>query len=61
MTLPFNLVGFLAEISKALADENISVFVISAYSTDHILVKKRDLVKAIKKLKELGFEIKVIE
>jgi len=57
MTLPFSLVGFLAEISKALADENISVFVISAYSTDHILVKEKELPKAIDKLEKLGFTI----
>jgi hypothetical protein len=62
MTLPFNLVGFLAEISKALADENISVFVISAYSTDHILVKEKELPKAIDKLEKLGFTVEnVIE
>ena len=59
MVLPFGLVGFLAKISKALADENISIFVISAYSTDHILVKEKDLHKAVRKLKALGFNVKV--
>ncbi|MFA4820246.1 MAG: ACT domain-containing protein [Candidatus Aenigmatarchaeota archaeon] len=58
MVLPFGLVGFLAKISKALADENISLFAISAYSTDHILVKEKDLSKAISKLKTLGLSIK---
>ena len=52
--LPFELVGFLAKVSKALADENIPIFVISAYSTDHILVKEKDLARAEEKLKELG-------
>ena len=55
--LPFNLVGFLAKVSKALAEEKISIFVISAYSTDHILVKEKNLKKAISKLKNLGFKI----
>ena len=55
MLLPFGLVGFLAKVSKALADENISIFAISAYSTDHILVKEKDISKAIKKLEALGF------
>ncbi|MCK4310334.1 MAG: ACT domain-containing protein, partial [Methanomicrobia archaeon] len=55
--LPFELVGFLAKISKVLADEKISIFAISAYSTDHILVKEKDLAKAIKKLENLGFII----
>jgi len=54
MVLPFGLVGFLAKISKVLADENIPIFVISAYSTDHILVKEKDLTRTEEKLKELG-------
>jgi len=57
MVLPFGLVGFLAKVSRALADEKISIFAISAYSTDHILVKEKDLTKAIKKLENLGFSV----
>jgi len=55
MVLPFELVGFLAKISKVLTDEKIPIFAISAYSTDHILVKKKDLKRAKEKLKELGY------
>ena len=54
IVLPFGLVGFLAKISKVLADEKIPIFAISAYHTDHILVKEKDLVRAEEKLKELG-------
>ncbi len=54
MVLPFGLVGFLAKVSKVLADEKIPIFAISAYSTDHILVKEKYLAKAEEKLKELG-------
>jgi hypothetical protein len=54
MVLLFGLVGFLAKVSKVLADEKIPIFVISAYSTDHILVKEKDLAMAEEKLKELG-------
>ncbi|NCO24710.1 MAG: ACT domain-containing protein [Candidatus Infernicultor aquiphilus] len=54
MVLPFGLVGFLAKVSKMLADENISIFVVSAYSTDHILVKEKNLTRTEEKLKELG-------
>jgi hypothetical protein len=57
MLLPLELVGFLSKVSYALAERNISIFVISAYSTDHILVKEKDLDEAIKALKELGFII----
>ena len=54
MVLPFGLVGFLAKVSQLLAEEKIPIFVISAYSTDHILIKKKDLEIAKKKLKMLG-------
>lgn len=54
MVLPFGLVGFLAKVSKILADEKISIFAISGYSTDHILVKENDLAKAKQKLENLG-------
>ena len=54
MLLPFGLVGFLAKVSKVLADEKIPIFAISAYSTDHILVREKDLARAEEKLKELG-------
>ncbi|HLC51337.1 MAG TPA: ACT domain-containing protein [archaeon] len=54
MVLPFGLVGFMAKASQALADEKIPIFAISAYSTDHILVKEKDLAKATKKLESLG-------
>ena len=60
MVLPFGLVGFLAKVSKVLADEKISIFAVSAYSTDHILVKQKDIEKAVKKLEALGFEVRGI-
>ena len=54
MVLPFGLVGFLAKVSKVLVDEKIPIFAISAYSTDHILVKEKNLKRAKEKLKEIG-------
>jgi hypothetical protein len=35
----------------------VAVFVISAYSTDHLLIKELDLDKALAKLREVGFEV----
>ncbi len=55
--LPFGLVGFIARVAKALAEENIPIFVVSAYSTDHLLVKEKHLAKARKKLESLGFDV----
>lgn len=56
LVLPFELVGFLAKITTPLARAKISVFVLSSYSTDHILVKDKDLIQAIRVLKSLGFK-----
>ncbi len=56
MVLPFGLIGFIAKISSALAENGISIFVISSYSTDHVFVKEKDLEKTVKVLGSLGFE-----
>ena len=55
--LPFELVGFLAHIATLLAEEEISIFAISAYSTDHILVKENNLEKTLKILRDDGIKI----
>ena len=60
MVLPFELVGFLAKVSEVLAEESISIFAISAYSRDHILIKEKDVEKALKKLEGLGCVVKTI-
>ncbi len=54
MVLPFSLVGFLSKISTLLSEEKIPLFVISSYSTDHILIKEKDLVKAKEQLEKIG-------
>ena len=54
MVLPFELVGFLATVASVLAEEGISIFAVSAYSTDHVLVKDVDVDAATKKLEALG-------
>jgi hypothetical protein len=37
-----SLVGFMAVVTKALAENNISVLPYAAYSTDHIFVAEED-------------------
>ena len=51
--LNFSVVGFLAEISRILAEAEISIIALSAFSRDHILVKQNDLAKALKVLGEV--------
>jgi hypothetical protein len=58
IVLPLQTIGFLAKVTTVLADECISVFVLSTYSTDHILVKKQDLHKTLRKLETLGLSVK---
>lgn len=57
MDLPFELVGFLGTVATELANADISVFVISSYSTDHVFVKADDLDDAISQLERLGCTI----
>ncbi len=54
MILPFEMVGFLSRISVALAEAGIPIFVISSYSTDHILVKEKHIPAAIRALQKIG-------
>jgi len=48
--LDFNVVGFLAEVSRILAEAGISIVALSAFSRDHLLIKQEDLPKALKVL-----------
>jgi hypothetical protein len=57
MVLPFELVGFLATVSNAFAEEGIPIFAVSAYSTDHIFVRGKDLPKAKERLRTFGCRI----
>ena len=52
--LDFSLTGILAALTVPLAQEGVSVFAISTYDTDYLLVKKEQLEKAVKVLAENG-------
>lgn len=52
--LDFSMVGVIAQISKSLAENNISIFVISTFDTDYICVKEKDLAQTINILKKAG-------
>jgi hypothetical protein len=49
--LDFSSIGIIAEVSGLLKKSEISIFTISTYDTEYILVKNQDLVKAIDSLK----------
>ena len=56
--LDFALTGILSGLSAVLAQAGISLFAISTYDTDYILVKERDLEKAVEVLGRAGYSFK---
>ena len=54
--LDFALTGILAGLAGALAQAGISLFAISTYDTDYVLVKEKDLDKAVEALRAAGCE-----
>ena len=55
-TLDFSLIGILSKISTILANANISIFAISTYNTDYILLKEDKIKEIIKVLEENGYK-----
>ncbi|MBK1813812.1 ACT domain-containing protein [Clostridium sp. YIM B02505] len=55
--LDFSLIGILSSISSILASKGISIFAVSTYDTDYILIKNKDIDKAVKSLIEERYEI----
>jgi uncharacterized protein len=55
--LPLNLVGIVAAIADPLAEAGMSIFAISTYDTDYVLVKAGELEKALQALRRAGHQI----
>lgn len=55
--LDFSLIGILAEIAAVLADHGISIFAVSTYNTDYVLVKKERYRKALEVLEDAGYQV----
>lgn len=55
--LEFSQVGILAGLSAALAKANVSIFVISTFDTDYILVKAEKLPRAKEALEAAGYAV----
>ena len=53
IVLDLAIVGFMAVVSRRLADEGVSIYALSTYLRDHILVKEGDCVKAVEALRRL--------
>ena len=57
-TMEFSLVGILAGIADTLAEQHISIFAVSTYDTDYILVKQENFEKALKTLAGHGYTVR---
>jgi len=56
VAVPFYSPGFIATISKSLAERNISVLVVSTYSRDYFIVSEKDVPDALCELRKLGIK-----
>lgn len=59
-SLDFSLTNIIAPLTTALSTARISVFVISTFETDYVLVKEAQLVDAINVLAATGYEIRPV-
>jgi uncharacterized protein len=55
--LDFALTGIVARLSAVLAAASISVFIISTYDTDYLLVREGDLESAIAAFRGAGHQV----
>jgi hypothetical protein len=53
-SMPFSLVGVLASLVQPLAEAGISVFAVSTFDTDYVLVKAADLERTQRALEQAG-------
>jgi len=56
--LDFSLTGILADISAVLAKAAVSIFAISTFDTDYVLVKSEKLQAAKEALQKAGYTFK---
>lgn len=52
--LDFSLVGILTQLANPLAENQISIFALSTYNTDYLLIKNKDKEKALRVLSQCG-------
>lgn len=55
--LGFSLTGILSNISGVLANEKISIFAISTFDTDYILIKQDMMFNAIQSLRKAEYNV----
>jgi len=56
-TLAFSLTGIVASLATPLAEAAVSIFSVSTYDTDYLLVRDEDVEKAISALERAGHKV----
>jgi uncharacterized protein len=56
--IPFATTGVLASLAAPLAAAGISLFALSTFDTDYLLVKAESLAAAVSALRKSGFEVR---
>jgi hypothetical protein len=56
-TIPFAMVGVLHSLTAPLAEAGVTVFVLSTFDTDYLLVKEKDLEATLTAFQQAGHSI----
>ena len=56
--LDFSLVGILSRISGALSEGGVSIFAVSTFNTDYVLIKEGQFQKGLEILQGIGLKTK---
>jgi hypothetical protein len=55
--IPFEMTGVAAALLKPLAEAHISIFLISTYDTDYLLLKAETFARAVDVLRAAGYDV----
>jgi hypothetical protein len=56
--LDFAITGLLASLATPLASAGVSIFAVSTYDTDYVLVREENLERAVQALEVAGHSIR---
>ena len=55
--LDFSLIGILSKLAGILAENGVSIFAVSTYDTDYVLVRSESFARAAQTLAEAGYRV----